>query len=462
MKINETNNFVNTKEKEGLIQGLAAYLAGAPTAYHAVAAVQDILEAKGFKELKENQKWEIEANGRYFVKRNSSSIIAFTIPADSFAPFRIIASHSDSPSFKVKENWDLARGGAYTGLNTEAYGGAILSTWLDRPLSVAGRVFVEACDGNGHCCQNCNGIIEKLVDFGEPTVLIPSLAIHMDRSMNEGFKFNKQVDMIPLWSDSLSGAEGEKTFLQEVAETAGVKEEEILGSDLFLYNKQAATVWGSKGEFFSAPRLDDLACAYASLLAITDEAVLAEHSRPATESYAKGKINICAIFDNEEVGSGTKQGADSTFLYDCLRRITFAMGQDEEAFYCALADSRMVSADNAHAVHPNHPEKTDENNKCFLNQGLVVKFNAAQHYSTDGESYAYTKKLCKGENIPLQIFANRSDVAGGSTLGNISGSHVSISTVDVGLPQLAMHSSYETMGVKDIEYMINFMKVFYL
>ena len=441
------------------IKELLGFIEKSPTAFHAVANAADLLTKSGFSELKENEKWTVEPNGRYFVKRNNSSIIAFTVPADGYGPYRIVASHSDSPNFKIKEEEGLTRS-EYVCLNTEGYGGMILSTWLDRPLSIAGRIFVEACDGNGHCCQNCNGIAEKLVNLDRDTVMIPNLAIHMDRSVNDGYKFNKQTDMMPLWGMKDGGA---KTSLKKlVAKAAGVKEEEILGSDLFVYNRQKGTVWGAADEFVSSPQLDDLACVFSSLKAITDAKVLKEHAKPAKESYAKGKINVCAIFDNEEVGSGTKQGADSTFLSDVLRRIALAMGADEEEFLCKLADSRMLSADNAHAVHPNHMDKTDETNRCFLNHGIVVKFNAAQHYSTDGASAAYVKKLCKAEKIPAQVFANRSDVAGGSTLGNISGAHISIDTADIGLPQLAMHSAYETMGTADLASMIALMKVFYL
>ncbi len=441
------------------IKELLAFIEKSPTAFHAVKNAGEILEKAGFKELKENEKWEIKPNGRYFVKRNSSSLIAFTVPADGYGPYRIVASHSDSPNFKIKENPGLTRG-KYMCLNTEGYGGMILSTWLDRPLSIAGRLFLEACDGNGHCCQNCNGIVEKLVNIEKDTVLIPNLAIHMDRTVNDGHKFNKQVDMMPLWG--MNEKDGECSLMKTVAKAAGVKETEILGSDLFVYNRQKGAVWGTKEEFVSAPQLDDLACAFSSLKAITDEAVLKEHAEPAKESYAKGKINVCAIFDNEEVGSGTKQGADSTFLYDVLKRIAISMGAGEEDFLCRLSESRMASADNAHAVHPNFMGKTDETNCCYLNGGIVIKFNAAQHYSTDGASAAYLKKLCKSTGIPVQVFANRSDVAGGSTLGNISGAHVSIDTVDIGLPQLAMHSCYETMGTEDLGHMINFMKTFYL
>lgn len=441
------------------IKEMLGFIENSPTAFHAVANAEEMLKKAKFTELKEREKWLVVPNGRYYVKRNSSSIIAFTVPADGYGPYRIVASHSDSPNFKIKEVAGLTRG-EYVCLNTEGYGGMILSTWLDRPLSIAGRVFTEECDGNGHCCQNCNGIVERLVNVEKDTVLIPNLAIHMDRSMNDGYKFNKQVDMMPLWGMKDGG--GKISLMEMVAETAGVDKDKILGSDLFVYNRQKGSVWGAEDEFVSSSQLDDLACAFSSLKAITDEKVLKEHAEPAEKSYAKGKINVCAIFDNEEVGSGTKQGADSTFLSDVLKRIALAMGESEEEFLRALADSRMLSADNAHAAHPNHMDKTDETNRCFLNHGIVVKFNAAQHYSTDGASAAYVKKLCKAEKIPMQVFANRSDVAGGSTLGNISGAHISIDTADIGLPQLAMHSAYETMGTEDLGSMIKLMKTFYL
>ena len=345
------------------------------------------------------------------------------------------ASHSDSPSFKLKENAEIEIAKRYTMLNTEGYGGMICSTWFDRPLSLAGKVMVK----------NGNRLETHLVRVDRDLLMIPSLAIHMDRKINEGRPLNKQVDMLPILSGSVKGPGAVKKL---IAEELGVSEENIYGMDLFLYNRMEAVRWGHDDEFIGCPRLDDLQCAFTSMKGF----LAAENDR---------NINVYACFDNEEVGSGTKQGAASTFLYDVLWRMNKALGKDEEEFRRAVASSFMLSCDNAHAVHPNYRQKSDETNRVYMNEGIVIKSHAGQKYTSDAVSVAIFKMICEKAEVPVQFFSNRSDEAGGSTLGNIAMSQVSMNTVDIGLPQLAMHSAYETAGVKDMEYMVKAVTEFY-
>ncbi len=406
-----------------------------PTAFHTAASLKEILGGQGYGELLESASWTLEKGKNYYVCRNDSSIIAFQVGAElEDYSFNIAASHTDSPVFKVKEKAEIEVNGRYTKLNTEGYGGMICSTWLDRPLSIAGRVLVRREDG---------AIASVLLDFDRDLALIPNAAIHMNRQINDGFAFNKQVDMLPV----LAGKEkGSLTAL--IAKELGVAEDRILCSDLYLYNRDRASVWGCNEEFVSSGRLDDQECVFTSLQGFLG-------------AVNPRSINVLACFDNEEVGSGTKQGADSTFLSDVLRRISFALGGGEEDYLRALASSFMLSADNAHAVHPNHPEYTDVGNCTYMNEGVVVKFHAGQKYTSDGMSVAAVKELASRAQVPLQFFANRSDKLGGSTLGNIAASHVSIKSVDIGLPQLAMHSCYETAGVQDVWYMVQLMREFF-
>lgn len=417
------------------VKGLLEFLKSSPTCFHAVEAIKTRLLENGYTLLEEGCPWQLEAGGKYFVTRNGSSILSFRIPGKNFTGFQIAASHCDSPTFKVKENPERDVKKAYIQLNTEKYGGMIFTSWMDRPLSIAGRVMVREKDGK---------IISKLISIDRDMVLIPNVAIHMNRQVNDGYKFDAQVDMLPLYGDS----EAAGKFQAEIAQAAEAAQEDILASDLFLYNRTDGTVWGPNGEYLSGARLDDLECAYTSLMAYLR----------AGESSS---IPVYAVFDNEEVGSGTKQGADSTFLLDTLRRICLALGKSEESYYTSLASSFMVSADNAHAVHPNHPEYTDPTNLVFMNKGIVIKLNANQKYTTDAVSAAIFKEICRKAGVPFQTFANRSDMAGGSTLGNISNSQVSLNTVDIGLAQLAMHSCYETAGTLDVDYMIEGLAAYY-
>ena len=415
---------------------LAQFLEGSPFCFHAVENMKKPLLNENFVELQENQKWHIQPGGRYFVTRNGSSLIAFTIPQHGFKGMRIMASHGDSPTFKIKENPELETDGHYIRLNVERYGGMLCAPWFDRPLSVAGRVIIKD--------PSSGSFISKLVNIDRDLVLIPNLAIHMNREANNGYKYNAQKDMLPLYGDL--AAKG--TFMQTIAEAAGAAESDILGHDLFLYNREKASIWGASGEFISCGRLDDLQCAFASLKGfLTGD----------RQEY----MAVHCVLDNEEVGSVTKQGAASTFLYDTLTRVHDCLGLTREDYLIHLADSLMISADNAHAVHQNHTEKADPSNRPYINDGIVIKFNANQKYCTDGVSAAIFRDICRTANVPVQTFVNRSDMAGGSTLGNISNTQVALNTVDIGLPQLAMHSPYETAGVKDTEYLIRAAREFF-
>ena len=409
---------------------LFQYIKASPTAYHACEESARILKSAGYTELCEGEAWRFDTNGKYFVRRNGSSLIAFKAPDGAPKGFVITASHSDSPCLKIKDNASL-KDSNFTRLSVEVYGGPILSTWLDRPLAVAGRVSVKGE----------NGIEIKLVDSNTPCVVIPNVAIHMNRQVNTGFNFNASVDLIPLFE----AKETEKTLEGMIAELAGVNAEDILATDLYVYNCQEGVEWGS---FISAPRLDDLQCAYSSL-----EAFLTADESESTPIYA--------LFDNEEVGSSTKQGAASTFLYDVLKRINKSSGGDNETYIIALSNSLMLSCDNAHSVHPNHPEYSDKNHTVKMNGGVVIKYNANQKYTTDAVSSALFKLICERARVPYQLYCNRADMPGGSTLGSIANTKVSINTVDIGLAQLAMHSSYETAGAKDTEYMVRALKSFY-
>lgn len=413
---------------------LLNFLKESPTAFHAVENMKTRFLEEGFVELKEQEHWHLEKGGRYFVMRNGSALIAFSVPQQEVWKFHITASHSDSPSFKIKEDPEMNVTDAYVKLNVEGYGGMLMAPWFDRPLSVAGRLVVRE-----------NGMLaEKLVNVDRDLVMLPSLAIHMNRKVNEGYSYNIQKDMLPLYGCG----EAKDSFWQNIADAAGVEKEDILGHDLFLYSRSEGTIWGARNEFLSSGRLDDLQCAFASM-----------------EGFLNGKkqesIAVHCVLDNEEVGSGTKQGAASTFLRDTLMRINTGLGRSYEEYLMTLAGSFMISADNAHALHPNYIEKADPVNQPVLNGGIVIKYSANQKYCTDAVSAAVFKDLCEKADVPYQSYLNRSDVPGGSTLGNISNSQVAVNMVDIGLPQLAMHSPYETAGVKDTWYLCRVLEAFY-
>ena len=413
--------YIETTEK------LLDFIEKSPTAFQAVDEMQKRLTENGFEVLSEKEYWKLVPGGKYLVTRNNSALIAFCIPEKESRVFHIMASHSDSPSFKIKENPEIKVDNSYVKLNVEKYGGMLMAPWFDRPLSVAGRVIIRRNDG----------LEEKLVDIKRDLVMIPNLAIHMNREANNGVAYNPQKDLQPLFA----AGNTDRTLLEIIAEQVGIKKEDIISHDLFLYNRMPGTVWGADREFVSSARLDDLQCAFASM-----EGLL------RAQNY--GSIAVHCVMDNEEVGSGTKQGAASTFLKDTLLRINMGLGRTYEEYLMTLAGSFMVSADNAHALHPNYTDKTDPTNHPVLNKGIVIKFNANQKYCTGTVSASLFKEWCTKAGVPYQTCVNRSDIAGGSTLGNISNTQVPMNTVDIGLPQLAMHSPYETAGVKDTEYLV--------
>ncbi len=412
-------------------QALFAFIESSPSPFHTIETLSRKLQDSGYKALHEHMPWKIEAGGAYYVTRNQSSLIAFRIPEGKPSGFQMCAAHGDSPSFFIKRNPEVGVADAYVKLDTEKYGGMICSTWMDRPLSVAGRVVVRE-EGR---------IVSRLVNADRDLMVIPSVAIHMNRNMNEGVAYNAAVDMFPLVGTTVVKG----GFRELIADLAGAAGDAVLGSDLYLYNRMPGTVVGLAGEFICAPRLDDLQCAFSA----------AEGFLSADTSSA---IPVLAVLDNEEVGSQTKQGAAGTFLYDVLRRVCSALGAD---YRLMVAGSFLVSADNAHSVHPNHPEYADANHRCRMNGGVVIKHNANQKYVTDAVSTAVFTSVCSRAGVPVQYFANRSDMAGGSTLGNIANTQVSLNGVDIGLAQLAMHSAYETAGAADTDYMIRALREYY-
>ena len=409
------------------VKNLIEFIDHSPSCFHVIENARKQFMDHGFIELKEKEYWNLEEGKSYFVTRNGSSIIAFHLPKKDFQGFHIVASHSDSPTYRIKEQPEMRVENHYTKLNIERYGGMIPETWFDRPLSVAGRIIIE----------ESGQIKDQLLNVDRDLLIIPNLAIHMSRSTKESKALNPQKDLLPLCACDLS----KDGFEDMIAKEVGVKKEDILSYDLFLYNRMKGTSLGMNEEFVAAPKLDDLECAYSSI-----EGML-------NAKLSKDYVTMCAIFDNEEVGSGTKQGADSTFLEEFLEIVLENVYPDKNRLWkrSFYQNSFLLSADNGHAVHPNHPEKTDPTNRPYLNGGVVLKYNGSQKYTTDGYSAAIVRQICNTWEIPLQTFANRSDIAGGSTLGNISTAHVSIPSADVGLAQLAMHSAFETAGVKDTE-----------
>lgn len=414
------NKYIETSRK------LIDFLDNNPSPFHVVAELAEIYEANGFHRLNENERFDIREQESYYITRNNSSIIAFRVPKNEYKAFNIMASHSDSPTFKIKTNPEIETEKCFIKLNVEKYGGMLIAPWFDRPLGIAGRVLVK----------NDSKIEERLLHIDRDIVMIPSLAIHMNRDINDGYKYNAQVDVLPIFSETDSKIE----LLDIVARELGIDKNDILDMDLFLTNRIKGTIWGADNEFIAAGRLDDLQCAFSGAMSII-------------EAKNDAAIILNAVFDNEEVGSGTKQGAASTFLKDTLIRINRALGYDDEKYLMAVANSFMVSADNAHSIHPNYLEKADPVNRPKVNKGIVIKYSANQKYTTDAVSAAIFKAICEKANVPLQSFTNRSDVIGGSTLGNISNTQVSLKTVDIGLPQWAMHSPYESAGIKDTYYL---------
>ncbi len=430
-----------TKEIQ-LAEELINFIYNSPTAFHVVENVARELESKGYKRLVLTEEWSIERGEKYYTTKSGSAIFAFDIgdqPLEK-AGIKMICAHSDSPGFKIKPDPEMIVDGKLLKLNTEVYGGPILMSWLDRPLSIAGRVILRSDDPLNPA--------HKLVNFRKPLVYIPNLAIHLNRSVNDGVELNKQKDMLPLVSTVNDALEKDGWLQKIVAKELQVNFDDILDFDLFLYEFEKGTVLGINNEFISSPKLDDLAMVHSGLKAFL------------SSNENKGTKMLC-VFDNEEVGSGTKQGAGSPVLKHIIDRIAEKLDMTQEQKQRALYNSFMISADMAHSIHPNQVEKHDPVLHPVLNGGPVIKIHANQKYTTDGDSGAVFETLCQKAGVPCQKFVNRSDMVGGSTLGNILTSQLDIRSVDVGNPMLSMHSVRELGGVQDHTYMFKVFETFY-
>ncbi|MCW3787595.1 M18 family aminopeptidase [Plebeiibacterium sediminum] len=421
---------------------LIDFIYNSPSPYHVVSNISNTLVSNGFEELKLTDKWKIEKGKKYFTIKNGSAIFAFNtgnndLPASGI---KMISAHSDSPGFKIKPNPEMLVENKLLKLNTEVYGGPILMSWLDRPLSIAGRVSLKSA----------NPLFpdHKYIDFKKPILIIPNLAIHLNRSVNDGVALNRQKDMLPLMGVINDTFEKENYLLKLLADKLEVNPQDIIDFDLTLYEYEKGCIMGINDEFISSPKLDDLAMVHAGLKALIN-------------STNNTNTQMLCIFDNEEVGSQTKQGAGSPVLANILKRVNFGLGYDEDDLYRMIYNSFMISADMAHSIHPNQTEKHDPVLHPVMNGGPVIKIHANQKYTTDGDSGAVFETICQTANVPYQKFVNRSDMEGGSTLGNVSLSQIDLRSVDIGNPMLAMHSVRELAGVKDHLYVTRAFETFY-
>ena len=424
--------------KNQLNDGLIAFLNESHNEYLAANFIRKILSKSGFKEIKENEAWNLKENSKYFFLRNGNSLVAFVTPyrlnkSDFY--YKIISSHLDSPALKLKENPAVCTN-FYEKWKVEVYGGLINSTYVDRPLGLAGRLIVKTK----------NGLETRIVDTKKAVAIIPNVAIHQNRNINNGFIYNPQVDLLPL-----AGVDEKAHYFDEIVSSFLKDDEEIVSYDLYLYNFDRTQYVGFNDDLICGQKEDDLSSAFLSLKALID----------SETNYNESGIKIAAFFNNEETGSLSFSGADSDLLKSTLKRIALSFNVKESEYFAAIKKSFVLSADNGHAIHPNHPEMSDDKNLCILNKGILLKFNSNMAYTSDAFTSAFVKTLCKENNIPYQVFFNRSDVRGGSTLGNISISQESILTADIGMPQLAMHSSFETIGSEDTKHMFDLMSCFY-
>lgn len=414
---------------------LIDFLYDSPSACHGVKATQKILDENGFIEIKETDKWDLQAKGKYYVIKNDSALIAFEVGTGDIEEtgFRLIGAHTDVPGFRIKPNPQMVSEGKYVKLNTEVYGGPILHTWFDRPLSIAGKVSLKG--------ESPLKPETRLVNINKPLLIIPSLAIHMNREVNEGFKINRQVDTLPLLGLINDKLEKEDYLMNILAEELQVNKEDILNFELGLYEYEKGMLIGMNEELISSGRFDDLWMVYAGVRALTD----------SKENEAT-KVMIC--IDNEEIGSLTAEGANSTLLNNILERITLGLGKDREGYYRTLSNSIMISADLAHAVHPNLGDKHDPTNRPVLEGGPVLKIAASGSYSTDSFNGAVFAGVCEAAGVPFQKFVNRSDVRGGTTIGPVTSANLTIPVIDMGAPVIGMHSIRELASVKDNYYTV--------
>lgn len=405
------------------------------TAFQGAYEVKNILNQNGFSELKESDSWNLRQGDKHYIMKNDSAIIAFEIGCEEIEEygFRLIGAHTDSPGFRIKPSAEMMVENNYIKLNTEVYGGPILSTWFDRPLSIAGRVTLKS--------DNIFKPETRLVDINKPVLIIPNLAIHMNRSVNDGYEFNRQKDVLPLLALCNEKFEKDNYLINLLAETLNVESENILDFDLFLYDFSEGSLVGLNEELISAGRLDDLWMVFAGVKALT-------------ESSKISSTKVLVALDNEEIGSLTSQGAKSSILENVLERIALGLNKNREEFKRALSNSVMISADLAHAIHPNYTEKCDPTNKPLLGRGPVIKISASGSYSTDSYAAGIFKGICEKAEVPYQVFVNRSDMKGGTTIGPITASKLNIPVVDMGAPLLSMHSIRELASINDNEYTI--------
>lgn len=434
-------NFIEMEVKS-FAREVIEFIDESPSTYHVVKNCSDILDENGFERIMPREKWKIKKGGKYFLKKSSSTIIAFTVGEDFDVKngFKIFGAHTDSPCFRIKPNPEIITENVVR-LNTEVYGGPILSTWFDRPLSIAGRVIVKGED------SFFPRTVKIKID--EPLLTIPNLAIHQNREVNNGVKIDKQNDVLPVISLINKNFEREGYLERIILEKTGIKKEDIIDFDLYLYATEKGCLLGANEEFMSSPKIDNLASVYTGLIGLLE----AEENQD--------RINIFVAFDNEEIGSATKQGADSNYLLNTLERISLALGLSRGDFLQMLESSYILSADAAHAAHPAHLGKTDPTNRGKINEGISIKISAKQKYTSDGYSIAVIKQLIEGTEIQIQPFVNESNELGGSTIGPISSTHLDIDGVDLGVPMLAMHSVRELCGIFDVFYLKELAKEFF-
>ncbi|MGL4798077.1 MAG: M18 family aminopeptidase [Cellulosilyticaceae bacterium] len=424
-----------------LVHNLLSFIDNSPSMFHAAHSITSILDANGFKQLNPSDAWTLQEGGKYYITSNNSAVIAFCVHSNNVAEegFRVVGAHTDVPGFRIKPNPQMQTE-SYVKLNTEVYGGPIFNTWLDRPLSVAGRVALKS--------KNVLHPTMRLVDIEKPILIIPNLAIHMNREVNQGVKLNTQKETLPILSYIKEKVEG-NLLLELVAKKLDVEPSSILDMDLFLYPVEKSCLVGINEEFISAPRLDDLSMVYSGLQALLN-------------TTSTTGVTVLAAFDNEEVGSMTKQGAHSPLLGSVLERISMSLHADhKESYFRAIANSFLISADVAHLLHPNYPEKSDPTNKVLPGNGPAIKLSASCSYTTDSDSFGVFANLCKSHDIPFQVFVNRSDERGGSTIGPVSTSHVAMRAVDIGTPMLSMHSARELMASDDFIHTTSAMQAFF-
>ena len=425
-----------------LAQELLDFINNSPTAFHATKTAVDILEKEGFKKLENNKKWDLVAGNKYYVEKNKSAFIAFAVGTGDISNngFKVVGAHTDSPCFKIKPKCEISVENSYIKLNTEGYGGAILSTWFDRPLSIAGRVVLKG--------ESPLKPKQKLININKPILIIPNMAIHMNRSVNEGYAINKQKDTLPLAALVNEKLESNDYLVNTICRELNVSKKDILDFDLFLYEYEKGSLAGFNEEFISCSRLDDLWMVFAGVKSLSN-------------SNISKYTNVLICTDNEEIGSFTEGGADSSFVSSVFERIALSLGCSKEEYYMALSNSIVMSADLAHALHPNNTEKHDLTNRPVLGKGPVLKIAASGSYSTNAVSGAIFKEVCNNASIPYQTFVNRSDMRGGTTIGPMMSSHFSVPVIDMGTPILAMHSIRELASVKDNEYVNKLFNEFY-